>query len=304
MEKKLALMLSYECNNNCRFCYCADKKEKFTEISTEEAKRELELGRKRECTFIDFNGGEPTLRKDIFELMSYARELDYRTRALTSNGRMFSYKKFSQKLIDAGLNHAVLSIHGPDAKIHDFLTQVNGSFQQLTQGIKNLRDLKPDIYICTNTTITRYNYKFLPKITENNVKLGANGCEFIFVHPRGNAWKNFEEIVPTLTELQPFIPKTIEVGKKYKLGHFHFRYLPLCFMLGYSKYLSEFQALKSLREQHVGPEFRDLSVEEGRKLSGRVKGPQCKICSKNERCEGIFKEYAERRGFDELIPVG
>ncbi|MEM5806809.1 MAG: radical SAM protein, partial [Candidatus Aenigmatarchaeota archaeon] len=253
MEKKLALLLSYKCNNNCRFCYCADKREKFDDMTTDMAKKELELAKERGCSFVDFNGGEPTLRKDIFELISYAKKLGYRTIAVTSNGRMFYYKKFAKRMIDFGLNHIVFSIHGHNSQLHDFLTQSRGSFKQLTTGIKNVRKIKKDIYICTNTTITRYNYKFLPKIAENNIKLGADGCEFIFVHPRGDAWKNFSKVVPTLTELQPYIPKTLEIGKKYKMGHFHFRYLPVCFILGYEEYLSELRALKSLREQHVGP---------------------------------------------------
>ncbi|MEM2918460.1 MAG: radical SAM protein [Candidatus Altiarchaeota archaeon] len=303
MEKKLTLLLSYNCNNNCRFCYCADKKGKIADMTTERSKRELRLGRERGCTFVDFNGGEPTLRKDLPELISYAKKLGYRIIALTTNGRMFSYENFAKKMIDSGLNHIIFSLHGYNADLHDFLTQSKGSFKQAINGMKNVREVKPDIHICTNTTITKYNYKFLPKIAESNIKLGANSCEFIFVHPRGNALKNFDEIVPMLTELQPYISRTIEIGKKYKMKHFHFRYLPVCFILGYEEYLSELQALKSLREQHVGPEFQDLEVEKGRKFSGRVKGPQCKICSKEKICEGIFREYAERRGFDELNPV-
>jgi len=34
-----------------------------------------------------------------------------------------------------------------------------------------------------------------------------------------------------------------------------------------------------------------------------VKGPMCVNCKSNNKCEGIFKEYAERKGFNELKPV-
>ncbi|MCD6368088.1 MAG: radical SAM protein [Candidatus Aenigmarchaeota archaeon] len=294
------MLLHYNCNNNCRFCYCANKKG-MGYLTTEEAKRELEKGLERGCTFVDFNGGEPTIRKDLVELIRYAKSIGYETVAITSNGRMLSYKSYAKKLIDAGLNHAILSIHGHNAEVHDFLTRVKGSFDQVTKGLKNLKEMNPNIYICTNTTITKYNYMYLPQIAENNIKLGTDACEFIFVHPRGNALINFEEVVPTLTEVKPFIPKTIEIGKKYGIKHFDFRYFPLCYVPPQS--LSELKALNHLREQHVGPEFQDLNVEDGRKYIGRVKGPQCKKCKYYDICEGIFKEYAERRGFDELTPV-
>ena len=58
-----------------------------------------------------------------------------------------------------------------------------------------------------------------------------------------------------------------------------------------------------MKEEHVGPEFENLNVEEGRAKSGRVKGPQCKGCRYYTICEGIWKEYAVKRGTKELIPV-
>jgi len=74
-------------------------------------------------------------------------------------------------------------------------------------------------------------------------------------------------------------------------------------MVGYENQLSELVAKNILQEQHIGPEFEDLNVEENRARWGRVKGPQCKNCRLKDKCEGIFKEYAERRGFNELRPV-
>jgi len=302
MIKKLALLLWYECNNNCRFCYCADKRGKW-EMSTEQAKKELAEGLERGCSFVDFNGGEPSLRKDIFELVAHAKKLGYGTIALTSNGRMFHYRDFCSRITEAGLNHVVLSVHGHTPELHDYMTRSTGSYQQVTRGMKNIRESKPDIYICTNTVITRMNYRFLPEIAENNIRLGADACEFIFVHPRGEALRNFEQVVPTLTEASPFIQATLDAGKKRGISHFTMRYLPMCFIMSSPDSLSEFKARKFMEEQHVGPEFRDLEVARGRELNGRAKGPHCSFCRLSGRCEGIFKEYAERRGFGELIPV-
>ena len=302
MEKKLALILGYECNNNCIFCYAADKK-KFSSMTTEQAKKELEKGIERGCTFIDFNGGEPTIRKDFFELIKYAKKLGYKTIAATTNGRMFFYPEFAKNAVKAGLNHAIFSIHGHNEELHDHLVGVKGAFNQTIRGLNNFRKAYPQAYVCTNTVITKLNYKFLPEIAENNIKLGANGCEFIFVHPRGNALKNFDEIVPTYKEVSPLISRTIDVGMNYGINHFYMRYFPLCHMYRLKRYLSELDALSKIREQHIGPEFQDFNVEEGRRLYGRVKGPQCKACTHDDICEGIFKEIAERRGFDELVPI-
>jgi cyclic pyranopterin phosphate synthase len=305
--KKLSLILGYECNNNCRFCYCADKRfdKKIGRKKTEDVKSELEEGIKRGCNFVDFLGGEPTIRNDIFGLIAHARKLGYKTIGMTTNGRMLCYRDFAEKILNAGLNHIIFSIHGHTAELHDYLTRSPGSFEQATIGMKNAKGIKPDTYICTNTVIVRPNYKYLPQIAENNIKLGADACEFIFIHPRGNAYKNFDEIVPTISEIVDYIPKTILVGRSREIKHFVFRYLPVCYMLGvgYESYLSEYESRERFKEEHVGPEYRDLNVEENRRKYGRVKGRQCKACKYDKVCEGIFKEYAEKRGFEELIPV-
>jgi len=307
VTKKLALILGYECNNNCRFCYCADKKydKKIKPKTTEEAKWEMEEGLKRGCNFVDFLGGEPTIRKDIFELIKFAKKLGYQTIGMTTNGRMLYYRDFAEKIMKAGLNHVIFSLHGHTSELHDYLTQSPGAFEQATGGMINVKAIKPETYVCTNTVIVRPNYRYLPQIAENNIKLGANACEFIFIHPRGNAYKNFEEIVPTIKEVIDYFPKTMMVGKNHGIGHFVFRYLPICYMLGvgYESYLSEYESRNRLKEEHVGPEYMDLNVEENRRKYGRVKGKQCKACKYDPICEGIFKEYAEKRGFEELVPI-
>lgn len=302
MIKKLALLLWYRCNNNCIFCYCAGKREKW-EMPTNLAKRELELGRIRGCSFVDFNGGEPSLRHDIFELVAHAKSLGYSTIAMTTNGRMFYYKDFCRKITKAGLNHVIFSVHGDSAELHDYHTQTKGSYEQVTCGMKNIRDVSPEIYICTNTVMTRSNFKRLPEIARNNVKLGANGCEFIFVHPKGAGLRNFDKVVPSLTELEPYIGKTLMVGRELGVGHFAIRYVPVCHVQGTSKDISEIKARDFLMEQHVGPEFMDLEVEKGRSTLGRIKAPGCTSCIHFDICEGVFREYAERRGLNELIPV-
>jgi MoaA/NifB/PqqE/SkfB family radical SAM enzyme len=302
MEIKTSIIMGYECNNNCRFCYDGGYKRTLPPMTTKQVKRELMQARRRGSTFVDLLGGEPTIRRDILELVRYARGLGFRTISLTTNGKLFYYRDFAERMLAAGLNSAVFSIHGHTPELHDYLTRSN-SFRYAAQGLKNLKGLSRDFYICTNTVIVRDNYRFLPQIAENNARLGADGMEFMFIHPRGNALMDFERIVPTLTEIVDYLQPTIQAGLRHGIRHTVIRYVPMCYMLFDLKHLSEFEARSRLREHHVGPEFRDLDVEKNRALHGRVKGPQCRACKYFNICEGIFKEYAERRGFEELVPV-
>lgn len=317
MEKKvikLALLLGYECNNRCLFCYDGTgyKRGRVLPISTEEAKEKIKIGFEAGCNFLDILGGEPTIRKDLIDLINYAKRLGYEQIAITTNGQMLSYYDYAKKLVEAGLNHIIFSIHSNNPEIHDFLTSNKGSWERAINGLKNIMKLKDEgyeIYVGNNTVITKYNYDHMDKILEFLANLGINGQDFIFPHPRGRAYVYFDEIVPSLSEIFPYIRKTIgkykKIKEKYKnIKHFAFRYVPLCYLYPDIGLSSEYKAIKlNFFEKHVGPEFEDWNVEEGRKLVGKRKSEACNLCILNQVCEGIWLEYAEERGLGELYPI-
>jgi len=97
--------------------------------------------------------------------------------------------------------------------------------------------------------------------------------------------------------------KTAGVAKRMGVEHCVFRYVPFCYLYCSPKNIGELDARGRIAEQHIGPEFEDLEVEKNRAEHARVKGPQCFGCRHNGSCEGVFREYAEKRGFEELVPV-
>ncbi len=310
---KLSVLMGYECNNRCIFCYdgAGYKRGRVLPLTTKEIKDLLVRGRKNGCNMVDFLGGEPTIRKDLPELIAYAKELGYNEIAITTNGQMLSYKEYAKKLIDAGLNHLIVSIHSCKPEVHDFLTQNKGSWERAVKGVKNVREIKPDIFLANNLVITKYNYDHMDETLRFLVEdLKINSIEFIYPHPKGRAYVYYDEVVPSLQEIQFFVRKTLEKARELKekypniLKHFAFRYLPLCYIYPYLEFSSEYFAQKiDFQEKHVGPEFEDWNVELGRIMYGKVKGEQCKRCILKDVCEGLWKEHAEIRGTRELIPI-
>lgn len=62
-----------KCNLYCKHCYRESGPEKMdNELSTEEGKKLLDQMVKAGMKVIVLSGGEPMLREDIFELISYA----------------------------------------------------------------------------------------------------------------------------------------------------------------------------------------------------------------------------------------
>jgi len=158
------IALTYRCNNACRFCYAYSPYRDSGEMTTEEVKRVIDIiVDDAKVPSLSFTGGEPTLREDLFELIAYGREKGLRVNLIT-NGRRCGNKDFVQKLVDAGLNSAQVSIEGPDSETHDYIVGAKGAFDQMVQGVKNLRET--DIYTHCNTTICKPNVDRLEDLVD------------------------------------------------------------------------------------------------------------------------------------------
>lgn len=290
MESKIDLLCGYTCNNNCLFCFVKGRNAR--DRTTEEIKSILRDLKSDGYNLVFFNGGEPTIRADFLELVKFAKSIGIRP-CLTSNGRMFYYKRFAEKAVKAGLEFAIISVHGADSKTHDFLTQTPGSFKQTLNGMRNL--IEAGAKVMSNTTIVKQNYKQLPKIVSMLSKFKLGWKEFIFVHPGGAAWQNFDEIVPTLTEISPYIHKMLNQKSAVNVG---VEGVPYCFMQGYESFVKESQTRRI-----IGLGFVIDDVPTSRKEEAKIKSPRCAGCRYNKECEGIWKPYAERYGLGELKPV-
>jgi len=281
------------------FCAQAHKRH-LGDRTTEELKKDLQMAFSDECNEVIFTGGEPLIRKDIFELVSYAKKLGYGLIQIQTNGRMLNYKPLAKKMADVGVTEFSPAIHGHTAEIHELNTRVKGSFDQTLQGIKNLKEL--DQYIVTNSVITRFNYKYLPELVSLLLDLKVNQFQLAFVHPVGNAWKNFDLVVPKKSDVKPFVHKALEIAKEhgFSSGKAMVEAFPYCFMVGYEQFCSEnYIPSAEVRER----EFVIKEFEKWRKERGKVKFVHCKQCRFDSVCEGPWKEYPEKLGSKEFKPV-
>jgi len=293
--KKADIKTGFLCNNNCKFCVQGDKKH-LGNKSTEEIKKILREAAK-DCQIVVFTGGEPTIRADIIELVEYAKKLKFKVIQIQSNGRMFVYKDFCKKIIKAGANEFALALHGHIPQLHDYLTSVKGSFEQTVQGIKNLKSLGQRVIM--NTVITKSNYRHLPEIAKLLINLRVDQYQLAFVHPLGNAKKNFDSIVPLMSLVQPYVKLALELGIKAGIKVMT-EAIPYCLMKGYEKYIAEniMPKMKIFEKNLIIEDF-----EKSRRKEGKAKGPQCKKCRYFFQCEGPWKEYPERFGFSEFKPI-
>jgi radical SAM protein with 4Fe4S-binding SPASM domain len=176
------IALTYRCNNRCAFCYAGcgpddgapanegsgvagtpgiAKRRNMEDLDAGEWKRIIRIFRdEARIPFFSFSGGEPLLRRDLEELISYAVGLGLEVN-LVSNGTLADRAR-SRSLFAAGLRTAQISLEAPDAALHDLLTGRTGAFVETVRGMEALQ--KAGISVQTNTTITALNREAAPEM--------------------------------------------------------------------------------------------------------------------------------------------
>jgi len=274
-----------------------DRRKDVADKTKDDIKKDILFAKKSGTNYLEFVGGEPTVRKDFLEIIAFANKVGFDTIMFATNGRMLSNKDFVMRIIDNGVNSIVLSIHGNTSALHDSLTLVPGNFDQLMKGLQNLKEIGFD-NIGSNTTIVKQNYKFLPEIGEFIYNLGIRNSEFIFVDPTHGAPKNkFSDMVPTYEEVSPYVNKLLSFGKKKDVKHWHIRYYPFCFIDEENHdRVSEKYEKEIFHTEHIAPDFVNENVTKSRKNMGRAYVEKCDVCKHIDICEGYWKEYIKQMG--------
>jgi cyclic pyranopterin phosphate synthase len=117
MGKLLSIETGFTCNSRCKYCtqldYRVIPQADKLDLTTEEIKERIRYAAGEGYDQIGFSGGEPTIRADFIELITTARQFDFKRIGVTTNGRMFAYRKFTEEAMLAGLDGFTFSLHAP-----------------------------------------------------------------------------------------------------------------------------------------------------------------------------------------------
>ena len=124
----VSIMAAMRCNLKCSFCICGnfpgDWKE--YEMTPEVMHRILELNAVKKALMVVFTGGEPTLNKDLPELMRMSRKEKHLV-GMISNGTLL--EGIARDLAKAGLCDAQISIYeNTKEKLSDIFSRVTNLF--------------------------------------------------------------------------------------------------------------------------------------------------------------------------------
>lgn len=297
------LKVGYACNNNCKHCVIDDSKDKLiesgisTNLTTEECLLQIDEQLAKGIDSIVLTGGEVTIRKDFPILIKKCVDNKLAI-TIQTNGRRLADSNVIEAVRNVDNIRFVVALHGSNEATHDNITQVNGSFRETCEGIKRMCKLKKMIVL--KVVISKINAKELPRIITLVAELGVRYICFAFPHGQGAARKNFDEVIPRYSELRSIFSEMVVLSKKCGCN-IEFEAVPFCIipyamqMVGELKYYDGDTLCTQVKEET----FQWSKV----RRSIKRKGQRCSECDMNEFCEGIWCEYAEAFGTEELNPI-
>lgn len=161
------------CNLSCKQCDIWKSDEK-KELSTNEVKKLiLDLKKWLGPYLLNFAGGEPFLRKDMIDIITFCSRNKIRT-SITTNGILID-KNLAKKILDSGLTNISISLDSLNPIVHDYVRNKRGAFEYVYNGIKYLNQKERNLCIVIATVVLEYNLESLPKMARWVKDVGLNG---------------------------------------------------------------------------------------------------------------------------------
>jgi radical SAM protein with 4Fe4S-binding SPASM domain len=208
----LSWNVTRKCNLKCSHCYInATKEELQGELTTEEAKRLMDQIAEVSRPLLILSGGEPLLRRDIYELIQYGTNKGFRM-GLGSNGSLID-ETVAKKLKDAGVKTVSISLDSCDPEKHDEFRGVKGSWQKAVNALTALK--QNGVLVQVNTTVTQQNHDEIDEIMSFTEQIGVENFHLFFLVPTGRGTK-FTDISPA--QYENMITSTFAKTGKHKLN--------------------------------------------------------------------------------------
>lgn len=287
--------LTDQCNNSCIFCVVDSHKERKEGVNKQTLYKFLEENAKQGYKQVNIHGGEATVLSDLEDILTMIQKLNYNEVSLQTNGRKLSDKEYTKSLYQKGVKLFVISMHGDCAAQHDYITQVEGSFDEAIQGIKNAKSVGGKVRI--NTVVYKGNMKSLDNIVNMVMDYGVDHVNISGLHPVGKAYKNFNHVTPKYTEIMEYVFNAVDQCVK-RNQVITLEGFPTCMLKRYENYQIQWDDIhyKLLYHNFLIKDYSEF-MENQTKEHGQI----CNTCKHNQKCGGVYKEYIEFYGWDEFL---
>lgn len=224
--QRAGVRLLARCDNRCVFCAQRGDAFEAIDIGGEGFSKALEAARGA-GTEVSFMGGEPLLHPGVEGAIAKARALGFVRIGLQSNARTLGEPGRVEGLKRAGLTDLQTSVLGATAAVHDYHTEVAGSFAQTMAGLAAAR--AAGLTVTVATVLTRSNFRVLADVPRLLSTRGVAAWGLFVPHVAGALGGVFDRVYPRLGLAMPFALHALEGARALRMPAFTVG-APLCLL--------------------------------------------------------------------------
>ncbi len=181
----IAWEVTRACAFACKHCradaqHARDPRELDTEEGYALIDRLAEFG----SPILIFTGGDPMMRRDLYELIRYASKKGLRC-SLTPTATALPTVERLKLVQEAGIRRIALSLDAPTAHAHDDFRQVKGSWDRTMRILHNAKEVGLSVQV--NTTVSTFNVNQLADMVPFIKEVEAVQWSVFFLVPTGRA---------------------------------------------------------------------------------------------------------------------
>jgi radical SAM protein with 4Fe4S-binding SPASM domain len=172
--------LTQRCNLECAHCYMSAFAGADTrgELTTAECRRVIdEIAEINPNVFLILTGGEPLLRRDIWDVAGYAAEKRFTT-VFGTNGVLLRERE-AKLMREHRVLGASISLDSTDAKKHDAFRHLPNAWEGAVRATRVLADEGLDFSL--HMSVTDWNVEEVPAMIDLAKDLGAKVLNFFFL---------------------------------------------------------------------------------------------------------------------------
>ncbi len=191
--KWIAWEITRRCNLKCVHCRSSSEMEikGHPDFSTEKAFAILDNIASYAQPVVVLSGGEPLIRKDVFDIARHGTEKGLRM-CLATNGTLVT-DEICGKIKDSGLRIVSLSLDGSTAEVHDDFRNEKGAFSGTVNAARLFK--KHGIEFIINSSFTKRNQEEIPEVYRLSKELGATAWYMFMIVPTGRGEGIMNELI-------------------------------------------------------------------------------------------------------------
>src|SRR4051812_31615282 len=213
----VSMTMEFRCNLACNHCMIEGTMDRLGPEPLDRFDQLLDYNTAhRRWTGLILTGSEITLLPELPQLARRARAHGFDHVRIQTHGMRLASDAYCDELVDAGVDEYFVSVTSADAKTHDGITGVPGSFDKTIRGLENL-ERYPQVTTLTNTVVTAQSYPHMPALVSLLARLGRRAqMEFWVYLPMKE--RDEKQLVASHLDVQPVLFEALRRARAAGLG--------------------------------------------------------------------------------------